>query len=396
MGRVSSSRVRLRRAAVAACVVAALAAGAIVGGRTGEQDPTTATTAPTEPAPAPPPPSPPRAAPAERLTLAEQVGQTLMVRFEGTRLPGETRRLLRSGRASGVILFDDNVASGRQVRRLTGDVQGAAEGSALVATDQEGGPVKRLPSAGPEPAPAVQADPAAARDAARRAGRELDSLGVNVNLAPVADVPTKPKSIVRSRAFPGDTGRVAAFVAAAVRGWRSAGVAATAKHFPGIGAATRNTDLAPARIDRSRKRLAELDLPPFEAASEARAPLVMAGHARYAAYDRDRIASQSRPILTDLLRDELGYDGVAITDSLEARASLDASSGSVSRAAVRSIRAGADVALMTGSASHGVVYDRLLSRARDSSRLRARVEEAAGRVLALKRELRLKAVQGGG
>ena len=334
--------------------------------------------------------------PAKGLTLAEQVGQTLMIRFKGTRLPDATRRVLRSGQAGGVILFSDNVGSRRQLRRLTDDVQSAAGRSALIATDQEGGPVKRLPFAGPEPPPAYQTTPTEAEDAARGAGRELDAVGVNVNLAPVADVPTKPDSIIRERAFPGDTDRVAALVAAAVRGWRAAGVAATAKHFPGIGAATRNTDLAPARIDRSRRRLRRLDLPPFESAIDERAPLLMAAHARYPAYDRDRIASQSRPILTGLLRERLGYDGVLITDSLEARASLDASSGSVSTAAVRSIRAGADVALMTGSASHGVVRDRLLSRARRSSRLRARIEQAAERVLLLKRDLGLRSPEGGG
>ena len=105
----------------------------------------------------------------------------------------------------------------------------------------------------------------------------------------------------------------------AVRGWRSGGVAATAKHFPGIGGAPANTDDAIVTIRRSRAALDAVDLPPFAAAIEAGIPLVMIGHARYPALDRSRIASQSRPIIEGVLRDELGFRGVVVTDSMEAR-----------------------------------------------------------------------------
>jgi beta-N-acetylhexosaminidase len=171
-------------------------------------------------------------------------------------------------------------------------------------------------------------------------------------------------------------------VRAAVRGWRSGGIAATAKHFPGIDAAPANTDHAVVTIGHSRARLDAVDLPPFRAAIAAGVPLVMVGHARYPALDRARIASQSRPIVESLLRDELGFRGVVVTDSMEAQASL--STGSITTVSERAVRAGADLILLTGRGSYRPVYDHLLAVARRDPAFRARVRESSARVLALK------------
>ncbi len=168
----------------------------------------------------------------------------------------------------------------------------------------------------------------------------------------------------------------------AVRGWRAGGIASTAKHFPGLGAARVNTDDGTVTIRRSRAQLEATDLPPFEAAIRAGVPLVMVGHARYPALDRNRIASQSRPIVDDLLRGELGFRGVVVTDSMEAAASL--ATGSITRVSERAIRAGADLVLLTGKGSYAPVYAHLLAVAQRSETFRARVRESAARVLALK------------
>jgi beta-N-acetylhexosaminidase len=159
-------------------------------------------------------------------------------------------------------------------------------------------------------------------------------------------------------------------------------VAATAKHFPGLGGATVNTDDGPATVRTPLDR----DLVPFRAAIDEAVPLVMLSHASYSELDAPRIASQSRAIVTGLLRKRLGFDGVIVTDSMEAAAVL-ARSG-VSDAAERSIRAGADLILMTGSASWNDVFPRLLAVARRDSGFRKRIRESAARVLALKRSLR--------
>ena len=164
----------------------------------------------------------------------------------------------------------------------------------------------------------------------------------------------------------------------------AAGVMPTVKHFPGFGRATENTDDAPVTIDASRAEL-DTDLEPFAAAIDAGVPLVMASHALYPALDPEYIASQSPAILQDLLRDELGFDGVVITDSLEAEAVLARSSVEV--AAERSLAAGADLLLMTGRGSWIHVFPHLLRRARKSPALRARIAESAARVRRLRASL---------
>ena len=325
----------------------------------------------------------PAAAPARaaELPLGQQVGQLIVLSFQGTAVPQYVLTALRERRAAGVILFGGNVESPRQLRTLTAALRSGG-GSPLVAVDQEGGDVRIVPWAPPESsAPEQAADGTVGRDA-RRAGLALRRAGINVSLAPVADVPSVAGSALAGRSFSRDPKRASTAVAAAVAGWRAGGVAATAKHFPGLGAATVNTDDGPVTIRRSRSKLLAGDLPPFAAAIRAGVPLVMVSHARYTALDRNRIASQSRAIIEGLLRGRLGFRGVVITDSMEAAASL--ATGSITAASARAVRAGADLVLLTGRGSYRPVYRHLLAEARRSASFRERVRQAAARVLALK------------
>jgi beta-N-acetylhexosaminidase len=326
-------------------------------------------------------PGAPGAEPAGALTLEQQVGQLLVLSFRGTTAPAYVREALGERRAAGVILFGGNIDSPAQLRRLTVDLR-RGSWRPLVAVDQEGGPVRRVPWAGPARTAAEQAAAGTVRSDAGAAARVLRAMGITITLAPVADVPSVRGAALATRAFSRDPAVVSASVRASIRGWRSGGVAATVKHFPGIGAAPANTDDAVVTIRRSRERLAALDLPPFEAAIAEGVPLVMVGHARYPALDRARIASQSRPILQTLLREELGFRGVAVTDSMEAQASL--ATGSITTVSERAVRAGADLLLLTGRGSYVPVYEHLLSVARRDAAFRARVRESSARVLALK------------
>jgi beta-N-acetylhexosaminidase len=321
------------------------------------------------------------------LTLRQQVGQLLISSFDGRAAPGYMRRRLRAKETAGVILFRGNVASRPGLSRLTRVLQTSARGAALVAVDQEGGAVRSVPFAGPASGQPAQGGARSVRALAREGALALRRMGVNVNLAPVADVADGPA--LRSRAFRGGQRAVSVRVAAAVGGIRSARVAPTAKHFPGLGPAHVVTDEAPVSILRSRRLLERRDVPPFRAALRAGAPLVMASHALYAALDRHRIASQSRAILDGLLRRRLRFRGAVVTDSIEADAVLRRSSVAV--AAERSVAAGADLVLMTGSGSWRLVFPRLLGAARRSPAFRARVREAVGRVLRLKRAVGLSA-----
>jgi beta-N-acetylhexosaminidase len=316
----------------------------------------------------------------DRLTLRQQVGQVTVSSFPGTAMPEYIRRRLRARETAGVILFGANGGDRSVWRRLTRSLQGAGGGRALVMVDQEGGDIRTVGYAGPTASQPFQGPPGGVRGSAAAAGRQLRSAGIRVNLAPVADVP-RPGSVMASRSFAGDERGIAARTRASIRGLRAARVAATAKHFPGLGGATVNTDDAPATVRVPIDR----DLVPFRGAIAAGVPLVMLSHATYPRLDAHRIASQSRPIVTGLLRRKLGFEGVIVTDSLEAEAVL-ARSG-VGVAAERSIRAGADLILMTGSASWNEVFPHLLAAARRDEAFRQRIRESAARVLALKREL---------
>jgi beta-N-acetylhexosaminidase len=287
-----------------------------------------------------------------------------------------------------VILFGENVASPGQLRALTGSLQNAAGGAALITVDQEGGLVRRIPFAAPRQGQPDHGSVARVRRLAGEAARDLRSLGVNVNFAPVADVPSSPGAEILPRAFVGGPTAVAKRVAAAIDGYRAGGVAATAKHFPGLGAAQRNTDGASVLIRRTAAQLRGTDLVPFRSAVAARARLIMASHATYPALDASRIASQSRGVISDLLRREMRYEGAVITDALEAIAVLGRSP--LTTAAERSLIAGCDLLLLTRPSSRAPVVRHLRARAARSRAIGIRVRQAVARVLVLKRSLGLR------
>jgi beta-N-acetylhexosaminidase len=364
------------RAPAAAVALLLLGSAGGCGGGKEPQVPSAPRTG-TSPRPAPPRPD----EPVDRLTLRRQVGEVLVLAFGGTTAPEYVVRALREGRVSGVILFGGNVSAPDQLRALTASLQRASGRRALVMTDQEGGPFHILPWAAPTEPQAAQATPAQATAQARAAARDLRAVGINVTLAPVADV-GRPGSALGARTFPGGPEGVGRSVAAAVRAYRAGGIAATAKHFPGLGGASENTDDAAVSL-----RLESGDLTPFKAAIGAGVPLVMASHALYGNVDPDRLASQSPVILRDLLRGRLGYDGAVITDSMEAEAVT--SRMPITTASERALMAGADLVLMTGDGSFRPVSLAFVARARRDPAFRARVREAAARVLELKRRLRL-------
>jgi beta-N-acetylhexosaminidase len=368
---------RLRRLRLAVPAVMAFLLGAVLGARGDD---------------APPPPAARDAAPApvqraqaetEKLTLEQQVGHLVILRFAGTQPPGYVLRAFREGRAAGAILFRDNMVSPGQLRTLTAALRKAG-GAPIICLDQEGGDVRVLPWAGPRrSAPEQQAAGSVHADALD-AGKDLHGVGVTTTLAPVADVPSVDGAALAGRAFSRDPKTAADAVADSIEGWHDGGVTTTVKHFPGLGGATVNTDDGPSTIARTPAEL-EDDLEPFRAAIAAGTEFVMAGHATYPALDGLHIASQSPAIIDGLLRHDLGYDGVVMTDSLEAAAVQ--ATGDVEAAAVASVTAGVDLILTTGRGSYIHVYRALLARAKADARFRARVRTSAARVLAAQSSL---------
>jgi beta-N-acetylhexosaminidase len=218
-----------------------------------------------------------------------------------------------------------------------------------------------------------------ARSQGRQTGRALAKLGINVDLAPVADVPAVDGAFIESRSFGNQPGRVSRLVAAFGQGLEDAGVAATAKHFPGLGRATVNTDFEPSTIDASRHAIAR-GFPPFRPSGGF--PLVMVANAIYPAYDDEQPATLSRRIVSGILRDQLGYEGVIITDALGAGAITGAGYDG-GEAAIAGARAGDDLLLFT--ASDATEIHKELTRAiRRHDSLRERAESACARVNALR------------
>ncbi len=326
------------------------------------------------------------------LTPAQLAGQRMVFGFPGTRPPADLVRRIRRGEAGAVILLGGNTPTRAAARDLVRRLQAIRRPAALdepllVMIDQEGGLVRRLDGPPTRSAERMGADGVAATRAAGRAtGRLLAGVGVNLDLAPVADVARPGSALARDgRVFGTAPGRVASVTVAFAAGLRDAGVAAAAKHFPGIGAATVSTDVAPVRIRLGVEELRRVDLRPFRALIAHDVPVVMLGTAVYPALDPGRPAALSRAISTDLLRDELGFGGVTVTDALDTPALAPV--GGPGTVAVRAAGAGSDLLIHTGYAP-GVTAAGAVSREiRRGTLDRAEAEAAVARVLQLRRDL---------
>jgi beta-N-acetylhexosaminidase len=324
-------------------------------------------------------------------SLAQLIGQKLVVRMDGLTPSTDLLGRIRRGEVGGVILFGSNVSTPTKLIALTAQLQGAAAAGGqpelLIAVDQEGGPVRRIPWAPPSISPPEMGRIgrlSVARDQGASTGDALRGLGVNVDFAPVADVPASTASFLYrdGRTFSFLATSTASLADAFASGLESKGVLATMKHFPGIGLATQNTDTNPVTITASRAALAP-GLLAYRTAILDRIPLIMLSNATYAAYDATNAAGWSHAIAVTLLRDDLGFGGVTITDSLEGTAhARGLSTGSL---AIRAARAGTDMILVTGSeASTRGVYATLLGHATDGTISTADLRVSYDRILALK------------
>jgi beta-N-acetylhexosaminidase len=314
-------------------------------------------------------------------------GARVITGFPGQHPPPLLRRMVSAGQVSGVILFDGNVGGRRSARRLTAELQSiprpAGSPPLLITVDQEGGLVRRLP--GP-PKPSARSIGARGGGFAERVGlatgESLRSMGVNVDLAPVLDLGRPGRAIYdEGRTFARKPGAVSQIGVGFARGLAAGGVIATAKHFPGLGAARVNTDNAVQRIRLSAARLRRNDERPYTRFAQAGGGMVMLSTAVYPALS-GKPAALSRAIATGELRDRLGFQGVSITDAL---GSVSAQSvGGPARTARASALAGTDLALYT-SLGDAVKAQRALARGlSDGSLDRAEFQASVNRVVSLR------------
>ncbi|WP_037671769.1 glycoside hydrolase family 3 N-terminal domain-containing protein [Streptomyces griseus] len=314
--------------------------------------------------------------------LDEAAHRCLVAGFDGTTtVPDTLKRLIDRG-LGGVILFTRNVRDARQVRELT-DTLRAIRPDLLVAIDNEGGGIGHLVGAGAPDVPGSWAlgvvdDPALTARCADALAGHLLSLGITASYAPVADVQRRPENpIVRTRSFGADPELVSRHLCAWIAATEARGVASCAKHFPGHGGTVTDSHH---EIAVDPRPYDALDLAPFRAAVDAGVPMLMSAHVVFPALDPDRPATLSPGILGGLLRDELGFDGVLVSDALEMRAIADRY-GEAAGARL-ALGAGADQVIVavpdlsTTLACRDAVLDAL-----SAGELAAeRVEEAAGRV----------------
>ncbi|NYE37240.1 beta-N-acetylhexosaminidase [Nocardioides cavernae] len=322
-----------------------------------------------------------------RLRLPDLAGQVIVADWQGTSAPVAMVRDLHLG---GVIAFSSNVASAEQVARVNSALthQVRRTWPLFLGVDQEGGVVERLRGAAtrfPAFMSTGAADDAALTRRAYAAGAgELRRLGFTVDFAPDADVTSGPDDpTIGSRAASSRPAVVAEQVVAAAAGFGSAGVLPVIKHFPGHGSVPADSHLTLPVQARTAEELEATDLVPFRAAVEAGLPAVMVGHIDVRAVDPRVPSSLSRKVTTGLLRDELGFGGLVVTDSLEMAGVTRGRSPA--RTAVQAMRAGADVLLMPPSPA--VARTALVRAVRGGSLPRRRLEQAAARQIALLRHL---------
>jgi beta-N-acetylhexosaminidase len=314
-------------------------------------------------------------------------GTRVITGFPGQHPPNLLRRMVSAGQVSGVILFDGNVGGSRSVRRLTVELQSIPRpvGSPplLISVDQEGGLVRRLP--GP-PKPSARSIGARgegyAEQLGRATGESLRSMGVNVDLAPVLDLGRPGRAIYdEGRTFARKPGAVSRIGVSFARGLADGGVSATAKHFPGLGAARVNTDNAVQRIRLSAARLRGNDERPYTSFAQAGGGMVMLSTAIYPALS-GKPAALSRAIATGELRDRLGFQGVSISDALGSVAARAA--GGPARTSLAAGSAGTDLVLYT-SLGDAAKAQRALARGLSSGSLdRAEFQASVNRILVLR------------
>ncbi len=328
--------------------------------------------------------------------LRSDIGRLLWVGMEAPVLDAQTRHVLEAGDAGGVILFGRNLPAGEggtdleELAQLSETLHraGAKSGEELLLSiDQEGGRVQRI-KAPLEHVPPMfsfaNVDDEQAKIATQKLGEkmgaELCALGFDINFAPVLDVHTNSDNpVIGDRAFSDNPNAVALRALAFARGLEEAGILACGKHFPGHGDTDTDSHLALPRLGHSMQRLREVELVPFVAACEAKIPLLMTAHVIFACLDDKVPATLSHKVVTGLLREELGYQGVVVSDDMDMKAIAD--NFGVGDAAVSAIEAGCDVLLLCRNQDHQEQARTSLHKAAHAkSVVRERIAQAAARV----------------
>lgn len=323
----------------------------------------------------------------ESMPQTEKLGQMVMIGIQGTKVDDDSLYMLNQYHMGGVILFDRNMENPEQVKQLTSDLQAQSNEKVplFIGIDEEGGDVVRMAEKlTPPPSQkeiGATGDIEQAKTWAIKTAKSLKDMGINVNFAPVADVGSNDK-----RSYSTDTNTVIDFVRAATKGYQQENIIYSLKHFPGIGKGRVDSHVDSSSIDVAKEVLMTEDVIPFKTIIDENDPndyFILVSHLKYPALDEEYPASLSSKIMTDLLRNELGYKGIIITDDMEMGAV--ANHNDFRSIGVKAVKAGADIVLVCHEYEHQQeVYLGLLDAVNSGEISQERIDESVKRIIKVK------------
>lgn len=323
----------------------------------------------------------------ESMSQTEKLGQMVMIGIQGTKVDDDSLYMLNQYHMGGVILFDRNMESPEQVKQLTSDLQAQSNEkvSLFIGIDEEGGDVVRMAEKlTPPPSQkeiGATGDIEQAKTWAIKTAKSLKDMGINVNFAPVADVGSNDK-----RSYSTDTNTVIDFVRAATKGYQQENIIYSLKHFPGIGKGKVDSHVDSSSIDVAKEVLMTEDVLPFKTIideNDLNDYFILVSHLKYPALDEEYPASLSSKIMTDLLRNKLGYKGIIITDDMEMGAV--ANHNDFRSIGVNAVKAGADIVLVCHEYQHQQeVYLGLLDAVNSGEISQERIDESVKRIIKVK------------
>lgn len=323
----------------------------------------------------------------ESMSQTEKLGQMVMIGIQGTKVDDDSLYMLNQYHMGGVILFDRNMDSPEQVKQLTSDLQAQSNEKVplFIGIDEEGGDVVRMAEKlTPPPSQkeiGATGDIEQAKTWAIKTAKSLKDMGINVNFAPVADVGSNDK-----RSYSTDANTVIDFVRAATEGYQQENIIYSLKHFPGIGKGRVDSHVDSSSIDVTKEILMAEDIIPFKTIIDENEPndyFILVSHLKYPALDEEYPASLSSKIMTDLLRYELGYKGIIITDDMEMGAV--ANHNDFRSIGVNAVKAGADIVLVCHEYQHQQeVYLGLLDAVNSGEISQERIDESVKRIIKVK------------
>lgn len=321
------------------------------------------------------------------MSQTEKLGQMVMIGIQGTKVDDDSLYMLNQYHMGGVILFDRNMESLEQVKQLTSDLQAQSNEKVplFIGIDEEGGDVVRMAEKlTPPPSQkeiGATGDIEQAKTWAIKTAKSLKDMGINVNFAPVADVGSNDK-----RSYSTDANTVIDFVRAATKGYQQENIIYSLKHFPGIGKGKVDSHIDSSSIDVAKEVLMTEDILPFKTIIDESDPndyFILVSHLKYLALDEEYPASLSSKIMTDLLRNKLGYKGIIITDDMEMGAV--ANHNDFRSIGVNAVKAGADIVLVCHEYKHQQeVYLGLLDAVNSGEISQERIDESVKRIIKVK------------